>query len=190
MPISVVKEGNLYSAEVTQEGEGLRWRTPHPMPSDELGRKLLSLGCDPVDIRRALLDAGVQPFTSEYHEHAERIRPELLAALMREREVPTQEPFSEAWLADALYYYTRPLPLWEVLESADAINHAIPNADQVAWAFLRLRERGWLAIEGDFFGLRPEGRRAIDAILAHGVSPRRVGRLKEWISTHPPPESV
>ncbi len=187
MPVKIVRDGNLYAAEVTPP-QG-NWKSPHPMPSDELGRKLLSIGCDPAEIRRSLLEAGVQPFTSEYHEHAERIRPVLLAALTGEREVPPQEPFSEAWLADALYYYKRMLSIWEVLESADAINHAIPNPDQIAWAFVRLRKRGWLAIDGDLFGLTPEGRRAIEAILAQSDAPRRVGRLKQWVSTHPPPDS-
>lgn len=185
MPIKIVREGDLYAAEVTPP-QGT-WRSPRPMPNDELGRKLLSIGCDPVDIRRALVEAGVQPFTHEYRVAAERTRPLLLAALAGEREVPPQRPFTEAWLADALFYYSRALPLEEVLESADAINHAVPNPEEVAWAFLCLRRRGWLAVDGELFGLTPEGRRAVQRIVTQGEASWRVGRLEEWISAHPLP---
>lgn len=87
-----------------------------------------------------------------YHEFAGKIAPVLRAALARELRVPEQKPFSEAWLAIALFPFERPVPLEEVIGSADAINHDIPNPDQVAWAFLRLRKRGWLTVQGTCMG--------------------------------------
>jgi hypothetical protein len=186
MPIKIVKQGDdLYTAEVTPPQGS--WKSPHPMPNDELGRKLLSMGCDPVEIRHALLEAGVHPFSSWYREPTAIIRPLLQAALAGEREVPAQKPFTEAWLADALFYYDRMLSLMEVLESADAINHLIPNADMISWAFLRLRRRGWLAIEGDKYGLTPEGRRAVKEIVDRGENSWKVKKLEKWMVDYPPP---
>jgi len=121
--------------------------------------------------------------SENYREFAEEIAPTLRAALSGEREVPQQALFSEAWLGYALSYYRKLLSLEEVIESADAINHGIPRADEVAWAFLRLRVRGWLVVQGDLYGLTDEGRLVINTVVAQGG----VGRLKEWISTHPPP---
>ncbi len=130
---------------------------------------------------------GVRPMPEKlrfdsYRQWAEAITPGLRAALAGDREVPPHTPFSEAWLAYALFYYDRLLSLEEVIESADAINHGIPNPDEVAWAFLRLKKRGWLAVQGDLYGLAAQGRRSIDTIVSQG----NVERLKEWISTHPP----
>lgn len=184
MPIKIVREGDLYAAEVTPP-QGA-WRSSHPLPNDELGRKLLSLGCDPAEIRHALLEAGVEPFTHEYRELAEKARPHLLAALAGRRKVRTQRPFTEAWLGYALYYYSRPLSLWEVIESADSVNHLIPDPDEIAWAFLRLRARGWLAVQGDTYGLTEEGRLAMGTIVNEGV----VERLEKWISANPSPATV
>jgi len=185
MPIKIVKQGDdLYSAEaITPQGT---WKSLHPMPNDELGRKLLSLGCDPVEIRHALLDAGVQPLSHWDRKAAEIIRPFLQAALAGEREVPEQSPFAEAWIAYALFYYDRMLYLWEVVESADAINHLKPNQDLISWAFLRLRKRGWLVIEGDMYGLTPEGRRAVQDIVSRGEKSWEVEVLEKWFSEHPP----
>lgn len=139
---------------------------------------LKSIGCDKKDIDDALQNAWLQ----EYHRWAEEISPALRAALAGRHKVQRQTPFVEAWLGYALYYYQKVLSLEEVLESADAINHAIPRADEVAWAFLRLGNRGWLAVQGDLYGLTAEGRRAIGDIVTEG----NVRQLKEWISSHPP----
>src|SRR6266851_3200256 len=88
-----------------------------------------------------------------YREWADEMKQAVQAALNGEREVPLQRPSVETWLGLALHYYDRLLSLWEVIESADALNHAIPNTDEVAWAFLCLKKRGWLAVQGDMYGL-------------------------------------
>jgi hypothetical protein len=121
--------------------------------------------------------------SENYSEFAGEISPRLRAALAGEVEVPQQAAFSEAWLSYALFYYERLLSLEEVIESADAVNHGIPKVDEVAWAFLRLRKRGWLVVQGDLYGLTAEGRRTIKTVVAQGG----VERLKEWVSAHPPP---
>lgn len=121
-----------------------------------------------------------------YRQWANAIGPGLKAALAGERYVPRQPPFSEAWLGYALYYYSRLLTLEEIIESADAINHAIPNPDEVAWAFLQLRERGWLAAQGELYGLTEEGRLAIGMIVNEGD----VERLEQWLSANPSPATV
>jgi len=92
------------------------------------------------------------------------------------------------------------LSLRDVLESADALEHAIPNYDEISWAFLRLRRRGWLAIDGEMYGLTLEGRRAVKKIADRweklsllldrvGKSSLldRVSKLEKWFSNHPPP---
>ena len=92
----------------------------------------------------------------------------LRAALAGEVKVSEQKPFSEAWLAYALFPFERPVPLEEVIGSADAIDHGVPNVDEVVWAFLRLRKRGWLVVQEDLYRLTAEGRRAINTVLAQG----------------------
>lgn len=121
-----------------------------------------------------------------YRQWAEAITPGLRAALVGDREVSPQPPFIEAWLADALFYYDTPLSLEDVIESADAINHSIPNPDEVAWAFLRLRNRGWLAEQGNLYGLTAGGRRTIEAIVGRDFVLDGLERLTKWVSTHSP----
>lgn len=93
-------------------------------------------------------------------------------------------------MAYALFYYDRMLYLWEVVESADAINHHKPNHDLISWAFLRLRKRGWLAIEGEMYGLTPEGRRAVQDILSRGEDSRSMKKLEDWLSANPPLDDI
>ena len=76
--------------------------------------------------------------------------------------------------------YEGPRSLMQVIWSADAANHKIPNCDEISWAFWRLRERGWLAIEGDMYDLTPEGRRAVREIVDRGEPPWPVWNFEEW----------
>ena len=196
MPIKITKQeernergDDLYIAEVTTP-EGT-WRSP-PLPSFELESTLFRMGCNILEIRHAFQEAGVVHTSDAKYRYVAKItRPFLLAALAGEREVPEQEPFTEAWLADALLFYDRMLPLWDVIESADAINHGIANYDEISWAFLRLRRRGWLAVDGETYGLTRGGRRAAQDIVSRGKDSGRlldrVRKLEKWFSDHPPP---
>jgi len=177
--IRIKQEGGKFVAEVTPpDGQ---WRTPHPMSVEELAVELRNLGCDRTAAGDAMQDALLQ----SYRSMSDEFSPLVTAALNGEREVPPQEPFVEAWFADALFSYDRMLYLWEVLESADAINFEIPNSDRISWAFLRLRKRGWLTIEGSMYGLSAEGRSSIEAIVAQGNVPDRVYIIERWIKAHP-----
>lgn len=224
LKIKIVGQGSIYqfTAEVT--GPQGSWSSPHPMPLLELRRKLLSMGLDKGEIENAEATAYHEYFMTEAnlkacHEEAKitygriekKYLPFILAALAGEREVPEQRPFDEGWLAYALLCNKGPRHLWEVLFSADAENHAIPTYDEISWAFLRLRRRGWLAVEGEQFGLTPEGSRAVKEIVDKDEPPwpdwtplqwtayvlghvPRINRtwslrkLDDWISENPPPE--
>jgi|SRR5712691_10233765 len=120
-------------------------------------------------------------------QFAEKVGHELRAALEGKRKVPQQTPLAEAWLVLSLFYGESSLPLYEIIHIADGINHAYPRADEVAWAFLQLRRRGWLLVQEDLYGLTSEGRREIGAVVGGGTVLKRLERLKEWISMNPPP---
>lgn len=189
MAIKIVKQGDdlddLYTAEVTSP-QG-NWMSPHPMPNDELGRKLLPMGCDPVEIRHALQDAGVGQFSKETREAAKTTRPLLQAALAGEREVPAQGPSTEALLAYALSGFDRMVSLIWVVHSAEWICDGVPNADQISWSFLRLRKWGWLILDGERFGLTPEGRRVLQYILGRDDNMHWNVKVEKWLSKHPLP---
>lgn len=106
----------------------------------------------------------------------------LRAALAGDMPVPEQKPTSETWMGLALYYNKGLVSLEDVLGAADALTKGIPNPNEVAWAFLRLKKRGWLVAQGDLYGLTSEGRLAIDTIIQQG----NFERLNKWISRHPP----
>lgn len=179
MPIKIVKQGDdLYTAEV--DAANGTWRSPHPLPSVELDTKLIRLGYNILEIDRAFQEVGVVITPEITYRYAAKVtRPFLQAALAGEREVPEQKPSTEACFVDVLIY-DRTYPLERVIAMVDAINHDIPNYDEISWAFLRLRRRGWLEIEGDTYGLTLEGRLAIQDIWERGVS-WPVTKLGEWI---------
>lgn len=210
VPVKIVKDGDdMYTVEVTPPHG--TWKSPHPLPSIELDSMLLGMGFNVLEINRAFQEVGVVHSSENTYRYAAKITlPFLLAALRGERAVPGQQPFAEAWLADALSSYDGLRPLDEVIFSADAANYAIPDFDEVSWAFLRLRRRGWLAIEGEMFGLTPEARCIINEIEAKDELPGldwsreewtkfledngpgvtrawSVKKLEKWIVNYPPP---
>ena len=228
LTIKIVGQGSIYqfTAEVTAPQGS--WSSPHPIPLLELRRKLFAMGLDKGEIENAEAIAYHEYFMTEVnlkasHEHAKinygevekKYLPFIQAALAGEREVPAQGPFAVGWLAYSLlaHHTNEELhPLWEVLFSADAENHAIPNYDEISWAFLWLRRRGWLAVEGDMFGLTPEGSRAVKEIVDKDEPPwpdwtplqwtayvlghvPRINRtwalkkLEDWILKNPPPRN-
>lgn len=145
---------------------------------DAANSYLLSIGVNMPDWR----------VVENYRDKTDPVRPILRSALAGEIEVPTPKSFVEAWLDYAIYYYDRPLILEEVIESADAINHAIPTAYEIAWAFLRLRKRGWLLRKDISYGLTPQGRHEIDSIVRGATYHQRLEVLEKWLLTHPPPK--
>ena len=184
MPIKVVKEGDLYSVEVTGGDGGLVWQSPRPMPTNELWLALRGLGCTSEEI--VLAFEGV-PRPSPYYHFADDLLPHVQAALAGKRETPQQKPFVEAWMAIALISGPTPeipRPLEDVLGDADSINVAVPTATEIAWAVLRL---GGRVEQGSEYGLPAEGRRAIDGIVGkNGGGLTQAERLEEWMRAHPP----
>jgi hypothetical protein len=77
--------------------------------------------------------------------------------------------------------------LKEVVDTADFVYRLIPTSDEIAWALLRMRQRGWLAVQGNLYGLTAEGRRAIGEIVGEGSVLDRFERLEAWTLAHPPP---
>jgi hypothetical protein len=122
-----------------------------------------------------------------YVKWAQEIAPRVLAALSGKVEVPEQRPSTEAWLTYALYWKDSQLSLEDMIRYADVVGHSIPNALEISWALLRLRKRGWLSIQKDSYGLTDEGRRAVGGIVGSGDLRKRIERLEEWTSAHPPP---
>ncbi|MDW5562965.1 MAG: hypothetical protein SA339_07035 [Methanomassiliicoccus sp.] len=179
MPVKIVKQGDdLYAAEV--DAANGTWKSSKPLPSVELDTKLIRLGYNILEIDRAFQEVGVVITPDVTYRYAAKVtRPFLQAALAGEREVPEQKPSTEAWFVDALIYDDK-YSLERVIAMVDAINHDIPNYDEISWAFLRLRRRGWLEIEGDTYGLTLEGRLAIQDIWERGVS-WPVTKLGKWI---------
>lgn len=159
----------------------------------ELSLALLVIGCRETDIAVAFRKAGgwdpsEGPFPSFMsHRHwAEKVEPQVQAALAGKQEVPPQPSYTEAWLAFALFLGESLLSLEEVIETADFINHLTPIPEEIAWAFLRLRRREWLAMEGNSYGLTAEGRRTIEGIVDEGGVVENSERLSEWLLAHPP----
>lgn len=179
-----MRDGTLWTAEVTQPHG--RWRPPRPMAIGYLIEALKSIGCHQTDIDHALREAATIQ-SQRYWD--DEIAPKVDAALAGEYEVPPQQPFTEAWLAYSLFLGESLLPLKDIVDIADYVNHALPSPDEIAWAFLRLRTRGWLAEQGGLYGLTTEGRRNVRGIVSEGGVIDRLERLKEWILAHPPPGS-
>jgi len=183
MLIKVVKEGDLYSAEVTKDGEVVLWRSPRPMPSNGLWLALRSIGCTPEEVVNAFQSVG-RP--SPYYHWADEMGPQVEEALAGDREVLPQAPFTEAWITYALFWEQSPIPLEDIIGNADAVNVLIPTADEIAWAFLRLKKRGWLVVQGNLYGLTAEGRRSIETIVGKdGGVLEQAERLHAWMMSHP-----
>jgi hypothetical protein len=124
------------------------------------------------------------PYVGLSSEYAEKIAPKVQAALEGKLSIPPQTPFAEAWVGMSLYYTESPSQLDEIIRIADGINHDYPKADQIAWAFLRFRTRGWLVVKSDTYGLTAKGRQEIGDVVGEGSVLQRVDRLKEWISAN------
>ena len=182
MSIQIAQEGDLYTAEVTPPHG--QWRSPYPMRAGELLVALRSIGCSQTDIDEAIREVTTLRTRRLWEEE---ITPTVHAALSGEYEVPAQPPRTEALLAYALFLGESPLALSAIVDTVDFTYRLVPTPDEIAWAFLRLRRREWLAQQGNLYGLTVEGRRAIEDIVGEGSALDRIERLKVWTLAHPPP---
>jgi hypothetical protein len=64
------------------------------------------------------------------------------------------------------------------------------TSDALAWAFVRMNARGWLAEHGTRFGLTAEGRKSVAEIVGEGRIGDKISRLVEWTQANPPDDDV
>ena|SRR5689334_13277355 len=127
-----------------------------------------------------------------YERAAEAALPKLRAALEGKLRVPPQAESAEAALALALFYDDKAKPgtlqeLEGILSMAEYVTDEIPSWAQVAEGFLRLRARGWLAQEGDRWGLTRPGREAIGAIVTASKVAAALDEVERWLGLNPAP---
>jgi hypothetical protein len=188
-PQSFTSRNRLWTAEVTPpEGGGRPWRSPGPMKVGELMAALRTAGCSQADIDKALRDAAAlysQAFMDA--DANEKYEPAVRAALSGEHEPPPRRPFTEPLVAYVLFSGKKPASLAGLVDTADFIDHGPPSPDELAWALLRLKKRGWLVVNGDLYGLTADGKRIIAGIIGQdGPQFDQVKRLEGWTSSHPP----
>lgn len=181
MPINLRQEGRLWTAEVTPpHGD---WQSPRPMAVGDLTKALTSIGCRQEDIDIALREAYMVKREQYWND---QVLPKLQQALAGTYNAPPQEPSEEGIMAYVLFEQESPLALWEISDAYDYLNRVGMTTDAVAWAFMRLNTRGWLARHGTLFGLTTDGRRLIAEIIGEGSIEDKMGRLVEWTQANPP----
>ena len=128
---------------------------------------------------------------SSHRRWLKATRARVAAALEGREEPPEQEPFAEAWIAYAFHLSMRedpeaPVPLEKIIEYADGINKAMPSQNELAWALVRIKRRGWLHAQGATFALTKEARTKIEDVTgAFGGVIDPCERLQEWLVAHP-----
>lgn len=181
MPIKLRPEGSLWKAEVTPPHGS--WQSPSPMVVGDLIEALRSIGCPQDEIDSALRKAA-SIRARDYWE--DEVGPTLHSALVGEYEVPPQRPFVEAWLAYVLFSQASLLSMKNVIDIAEFVNKTVPTPDEIAWAFLRLNERGWYVEKNGLYGLTSEGRSIIESILGTRGGFEAAKLLEDWLGKHPP----
>jgi hypothetical protein len=125
----------------------------------------------------------------QYRKHAESMIGPLNEIWSGRRQItmPPKPDFCEAWITYSLYWQESdsPVPLELVLASADFANVTEPEAGELGWAFVKLRQRGWLLDSGPAYGLTKEGRSVIDGIVRGRSSNEGIKLVEDWISRHP-----
>lgn len=119
-------------------------------------------------------------------EAEEIFGPTLRAAFAGEYEVPPQRTVAEPLIAYALFIDNSPESIAKVVDTADYIWRLVPTADELAWAFVQLKSRGWLLVQGNLYGLTAEGESAIASVVGEdGDQFKKIKRLEAWTSVHP-----
>jgi len=121
-----------------------------------------------------------------YSQWSRQIAPYVQAALAGKVQVPRQTVSAEVWLTFALYWEGSKKTLENLVRDADVVGHSLPSAEEIAWTLLSLRNRGWLSIQGDLYGLTSEGMRTVESVLDKGSLKERTQRLTAWLSSHSP----
>ena len=181
MPIKLRPEGNLWKAEVTPP-HGC-WQSPRPMVVGDLIEALKSVGCRREDIDLALRETYMIKREQDWND---QVLPKLRQAVAGTYDVPPQDPSEEGIIAYVLFERESPLTLWEISDAYDYLNRVGMTTDVLAWAFVRMNARGWLAEHGTLFGLTEDGRRTVMEIVRAGTIRDKMNRLVEWTRANPP----
>jgi len=183
-PQSLTVENKLWTAEVTPpEGGGHPWWSPGPMTVGDLIAALRAAGCSQADIDKALREANADYAQAFRDADAEKkYGPAVNAALSGDYEPPSGTPFTEPMVAYVLFFDKKPESLAELLDTFDYIERGLPRPDELAWALLRLKRRGWLVVQKKLYGLTDEGRETIQSVVGAGETWDQMGRLKEWMA--------
>lgn len=133
-------------------------------------------------------DSGdtVEKALEVYSQWSRQIAPYVQAAVAGKIQVPRQPVSAEVWLTFALYWEGSKKTLENLIRDADVVGHSLPSAEEIAWTLLSLRNRGWLSIQGDLFGLTTEGMRTVETVVDSGSLKERIQRLTAWTSSHSP----
>ena len=156
------------------------------MTVGDLMAALRMAGCSQTDIDKALRDANdlySQAFRDA--EAEEEYGPALKAAFAGDYEPFGKSLIMEPLIAYALFMDGKPESLAEVLDTADFIIRGLPPVEDVVWAFLQLRKREWLMVQGKLYGLTAKGRDAIGAIVGRGGTWDCVKQLEKWVAFNP-----
>ena len=181
MPIRFHKEGDLWAAEVTPpQGQ---WKSSHSMLIGDLIEELKSIGCRREDIDEALREKYL---TKREQDWNDQVLPKLRQALAGTYEVPSQESNEEGIIAYVLFERESPATIREISDAYDYLNRVGMTTDVLAWAFVRMNARGWLAEDGTLFGLTADSRKIIAEIVGEGSINDKMNRLVEWTQANPP----
>jgi len=124
----------------------------------------------------------------QYREEAEKAEPLVKASLAgKERVLPKPLSQPEGWLTYTLYWMKSPMSLDEFIGIADALNHELATKDEIAWTFVQLRNRGWLLVDGERYGLTAEARSVVSEVIGtYEHDPvEQIRRLEGWFRIHP-----
>jgi hypothetical protein len=185
MPIKLQKKNDLWTAEVTPPHG--QWKTPCSMPIGHLVDQLKSIGCRQEDIDLALRETYLIKREQDWNSE---MMPTLRQAIAGILDVSPQNPSDEGFIAYVLFDRESPLALWEISDAYDYWNSVGMTSDALAWAFVRMNARGWLAEHGTRFGLTAEGRKSVAEIVGEGRIGDKISRLVEWTQANPPDDDV
>ena len=181
MTIKLRQEGRLWMAEVTPP-HGC-WQSPKPMAIGDLTEALASAGCSQEDIDIALREAYLIKRDQDWNDW---MLPKLRQALAGTYEVTPQESNEEGIIAYVLFERESPVSIWEISDAYDYLNRVGMTTDVLAWAFVRMNERGWLLERDNRYGLTADGRKEIKEIAGEGRIEDMISRLVEWTQANPP----
>ncbi len=124
-----------------------------------------------------------------YRKVAAEYAPQLDAMLSGRRKVSEQRAFIEAWITECLNWREAEslTSLDRIISCTDIVNALLPSPEEVGWAFLQLKRRGWLIKDGSSYGLNKEGCRRVKAVIRDTAEAlEAIKPLEEWMRMNRP----